>query len=104
MAKVTRSAPTDNDARQARIDALRSLGLHERQRVRFRRDPAARWTEGEATSVEADGSLGLRDTRGRRRSIPLEAIEVLTRGPRGGRVWTPLTRIAADDEQLGLFG
>lgn len=53
---------------------------------------------------ETDGSVDLRDARGRSRAIPVEAIEVAERGPRGGRVWTPLREIVARTEQLDLFG
>ncbi len=53
---------------------------------------------------EADGSIDLRDARGRSRAIPVELIEVAERGPRGGRVWSALTDIVARTEQLDLFG
>lgn len=60
--------------------------------------------EGTVAGIDGDGSLGLYDTRGRRRSIPFADIEVLTEGPRGGRVWRPLPDVVGDAEQLGLFG
>lgn len=103
MAKISKKAPTDTRALRAAVDALAGLGLHEHQSVRFRREPGGRWTEGTAVALEADGSLGLRDKRGRRRSIPVDDVEVASRGPRGGRIWVPLTEVAAATEQLGLF-
>ncbi len=103
MAKVSKKAPTDTRALHAAVDALGRIGLHEHQTVRFRREAGGRWIEGAAVALEADGSLGLRDKRGRRRSIPIDDVEVASRGPRGGRVWVPLVDVAAATEQLGLF-
>lgn len=103
MAKVSKKAPTDTRALRAAVDALARVGLQEHQTVRFRRESGGRWTEGTAVALDADGSLGLRDKRGRRRSIPIDDVEVADRGPRGGRVWVPLSDVAATTEQLGLF-
>jgi hypothetical protein len=83
---------------------LRSLGLRPGAEVRFRREAGERWLPGKVMGREADGSVDLRDARGRSRAIPVEQIEVAERGPRGGRVWTPLTEIVARTEQLDLFG
>lgn len=103
MAKVSKRAPTDEAALAAAVDALATLGITADQRVRFRRTEGGRWLEGTAKSREPDGSLGLLDARGRRRSIPIDAVEVQVRGPRGGRVWAPLVDVAAAVEQLDLF-
>ncbi len=82
---------------------LRSLGLRAGAEVRFRRPEQSRWLPGKVMGREADGSIDLRDARGRSRAIPIDQIEVAERGPRGGRVWTPLTEIVARTEQLDLF-
>jgi hypothetical protein len=82
---------------------LRSLGLRSGAEVRFRRPEQSRWLPGKVMGREADGSIDLRDARGRSRAIPVGQIEVAERGPRGGRVWTPLTEIVARTEQLDLF-
>ncbi len=82
---------------------LRSLGLRPGDEIRFRRDGATRWLAGKVMGREADGSVDLRDARGRSRAIAVERIEVAERGPRGGRVWTPLADIVARTEQLDLF-
>ncbi len=103
MARVSKRAPTDEEAIAAAVEALAALGLVPEQRVRFRRSEGGRWMEGVAAGREPDGSLGLHDARGRRRSIPIEAIEVRRRGPRGGTVWVPLTEVAAETEQLDIF-
>jgi len=83
---------------------LRSLGLRPGAQVRFRRAPGERWLPGKVMGREADGSVDLRDARGRSRAIPVAQIEVAEVGPRGGRVWTPLAEIVARTEQLDLFG
>lgn len=83
---------------------LLSLGLRPGAEVRFRRAAGERWLPGKVMGREADGSVDLRDARGRSRSIPVDQIEVAERGPRGGRVWTPLVEIVARTEQLDLFG
>lgn len=83
---------------------LRSLGLRPGDEIRFRRQPGERWLPGKVMGREADGSIDLRDARGRSRAIPVECIEVTERGPRGGRVWTPLVDVIARAEQLDLFG
>jgi hypothetical protein len=82
---------------------LRSLGIRPGAEVRFRRQDGERWMPGKVMGREVDGSIDLRDARGRSRAIPVEAIEVAERGPRGGRIWTPLTEIVARTEQLDLF-
>lgn len=83
---------------------LLSLGLRRGDEIRFRRRADARWLPGKVMGREADGSVDLRDARGRSRSIPVDQIEVAERGPRGGRIWTPLVDIVARTEQLDLFG
>jgi hypothetical protein len=103
VAKVSKKAPTDIRAFRAAVDALARVGLEEHQTIRFRREAGGRWIEGTAMALDADGSLGLCDKRGRRRSIPIDHVEVASRGPRGGRVWVPLAEVAAATEQLGLF-
>lgn len=82
---------------------LRSLGLRPGDEIRFRRHPGERWLPGRVMGRETDGSVDLRDARGRSRAIPVERIEVAERGPRGGRVWTPLAEVIARTEQLDLF-
>ena len=83
---------------------LRSLGLRPGDQIRFRRNAGDRWLPGKVMGREADGSVDLRDGRGRSRAIPIDQIEVAERGPRGGRIWTPLVDIVARTEQLDLFG
>lgn len=83
---------------------LRSLGLRPGDQIRFRRNDGDRWMPGTVMGRESDGSIDLRDGRGRSRAIPIELIEVAERGPRGGRVWTPLQTIVERTEQLDLFG
>lgn len=83
---------------------LRRLGLRSGDEVRFRKRHGEHWLRGVVTGREADGSIELRDQRGRSRAIRPERIEVAEHGPRGGRAWTPLTDLAARTEQLGLFG
>lgn len=82
---------------------LLGLGLHPGDGVRFRRNPGERWMPGTVHGHHSDGSIDLRDARSRSRAIQVELIEVAERGPRGGRVWTPLTELVARTEQLDLF-
>lgn len=103
MPRVIRKAAVDDTARQRSLDALRHLGVEPDATVRFRREEGGHWLTGRAIGVEADGSLGLSDARGRRRSIPIGDVEVQRRGPRGGLIWVPLADVAATEEQLGLF-
>lgn len=83
---------------------LLSLGLRPGAQIRFRREPGERWLPGKVMGRESDGSVDLRDARGRSRAIPVDQIEVAERGPRGGRIWTPLPDIVVRTEQLDLFG
>ncbi|MDZ7675875.1 MAG: hypothetical protein U5K30_12510 [Acidimicrobiales bacterium] len=85
-------------------DELKSYGLAPGAEIRFRRQQGDRWTPGKVMGIHADGSVDLRDARGRSRAIAVERIEVAERGRRGGRVWTPLLEIVARTEQLELFG
>ena len=103
MTRVSKPAPTDPTAHAAAIEALATVGLREHQKVRFRHLDGSRWIHGTVVGLEPDGSLGLMDARGRRRSIRVTEVDVESHGPRGGRIWVPLTEIASADEQLGLF-
>jgi hypothetical protein len=58
---------------------------------------------GRATGRERDGSVAVVDTRGAARSLPVERLEVLCHGPRGGRGWEPLSDRLARTEQLRLL-
>jgi hypothetical protein len=82
---------------------LVELGMAAGMRVRFRRDPEDRWKFAVVEHVEKDGSLGLRDPKGASRAIPIELVEVETRGPRGAKAWEPVTERAARTEQLKLL-
>lgn len=83
-------------------DGLAELGLEIGQLVRYRGAHDKRGSEGVVLRRERDGSVGLRDERGRARAIPVEAIEVRVVGPRGGEQWIALTD-AGGGLQLGLF-
>ena len=72
------------------------------QIVRYRGPNDKRFHEGVVLRREKDGSVGLRDERGRARAIAVDAIEVRVLGPRGGEQWIPLTD-AGGGLQLGLF-
>ncbi|MCB1031313.1 MAG: hypothetical protein KDA95_08230 [Acidimicrobiales bacterium] len=87
-------------------DGLVELGLEIGQIVRYfaitTSDRRPRPREGVVLRRERDGSVGLRDDRGRARAIPPERIEVRILGPRGGEQWIPLTDNGSG-LQLGLF-
>jgi hypothetical protein len=85
------------------VTDLVRLGLTAGMRVRFRREPSDRWKLAKVECVERDGSLGLRDEKGAARAIPVELVEVQTRGPRGARTWERVVDRAAREEQLQLF-
>ena len=72
-------------------------------RVRFRRRDGQRWRTGTVEGVEKDGSLGIRDGKGAARAIPLDLVEVETRGPRGARTWETVPERAARTEQMKLL-
>ena len=83
--------------------ALEELGLDIGQLVHFRRSTDRRWQDGVVLRRERDGSIGLRDDRGRARAVPVDDIEVRTVGPRGGEVWRPLREMATGAHQPPLF-
>jgi hypothetical protein len=85
------------------VVARAELGLAEGDAVRFRRRDGERWKDATVARREADGSLGVRDTKGALRALPLELVEVRTSGPRGGVVWEPLTARAARTEKMKLL-
>jgi hypothetical protein len=93
------TAPADD----ATVTALAALGLAPGDRVRFRRRDSERWHDGRIERVEGDGSIGVRDSRGSARAIPLDRIEVRGHGPRGALVWEPGPVRAARTEQLKLL-
>jgi hypothetical protein len=83
-------------------DGLAELGLEIGRLVRYVGTSDRRFREGVVLRREKDGSVGLRDERGRARSIPVDQIEVRVVGPRGGEQWIPLTELGGG-LQLGLF-
>jgi hypothetical protein len=82
---------------------LDELGLEIGQLVHFRRSTDRRWQDGVVLRRERDGSVGLRDDRGRARAVPADDIEVRTLGPRGGEVWRPLPEMGTGAHQPSLF-
>lgn len=89
-----RSSPVD--------DGLAQIGLEIGQLVRYRGRSDKRFRDGVVLRREKDGSVGLRDDRGRARAITVDRIEVRVIGPRGGEQWIALTD-AGGGLQLGLF-
>jgi hypothetical protein len=85
------------------VTDLVRLGLAAGMRVRFRREPNDRWKLATVERIEKDGSLGLRDGKGASRAIPVELVEVETKGPRGAKTWEPVVERAAREEQLRMF-
>ncbi|MEO6987597.1 MAG: hypothetical protein ABI239_03025 [Aquihabitans sp.] len=83
-------------------DGLAEVGLEIGQLIRYRGTNDKRFHDGVVLRREKDGSVGLRDDRGRARAIPVEAIEVRVLGPRGGEQWIPLTD-SGGGLQLGMF-
>lgn len=83
-------------------DGLTEIGLEIGQIVRYRGANDKRFHDGVVLRRERDGSVGLRDEKGRARAIAVDAIEVRVMGPRGGEQWIPLTD-AGGGLQLGLF-
>ncbi len=83
-------------------DGLAEIGLEIGQLVRYIGRSDKRYRDGVVLRRERDGSIGLRDDRGRARAIPIERIEVRVVGPRGGEQWVKLTD-ATGGLQLGLF-
>lgn len=84
-------------------DGLAILGLQPGEKVRWRAANGARWHTGRVTHRERDGSIALTDARGLARSLPVERLEVVCAGPRGGAGWEPLCARAARTEQLRLL-
>ncbi len=82
---------------------LRALGLRVGEEIRFAPYGRGRPEPAFAAGVEPDGSITVVDSEGRRRSLPVERIEVRRAGPRGGREWEPLSRRMARPEQLSLL-
>jgi hypothetical protein len=82
---------------------LAPLGLRTGEPVRWRQFGAGGWRLGVVTHRERDGSIGITDNRGLARSVTVDRLEVNHTGPRGARIWEPLTRRAARSEQLRLL-
>lgn len=83
-------------------DRLADVGLEIGQLVHYLGTSDKRPHDGVVLRRERDGSIGLRDDRGRARAIAVERIEVRVVGPRGGEQWVALTD-ASGGLQLGLF-
>ena len=83
--------------------ALLEVGLRPGDRVRFRRAEGGSWREAKVERRERDGSVGVRDERGAARALPVERLQVRSKGPRGGTTWEPVAERAARDEQLGIW-
>ncbi|HUS61754.1 MAG TPA: hypothetical protein VMY34_06125 [Acidimicrobiales bacterium] len=84
-------------------EGLVELGLSAGEKVRFQRADRSRWQDGVVLRREKDGSIGLRDSDGRIRAVPVASVEVRVTGPRGGPTWEPLAERAGRIEQLKLL-
>lgn len=87
----------------ADLAGLAHLGLQAGEAVRWQAGSNGRWRSGTATHRERDGSIGVTDSRGAARSLPVERIHVHCVGPRGGVAWENLTVRAGRNEQLCLL-
>ena len=103
MPPARRPKPRRVESVAPETDGLAEIGLVAGAVVRFRRRDTERWKEATVTRREADGSLGICDAKGAMRALPLDAVEVRERGPRGGVMWVPLTEWAQRTEQLRLL-
>lgn len=95
--------PTDPVPAALSDSALVEVGLRPGDRVRYRQREGGAWREARVERRERDGSIGVRDERGAARALPIDRLQVRTRGKRGGTVWEPVTERANRDEQLGLL-
>ena len=83
--------------------ALAALGLRAGDAVRWQRTAGGRWQNGKVERVDRDGSIGVRDSKGASRALPIERLEVRGAGRRGAQLWEPLVDRAARTEQMELF-
>src|SRR5882757_7811714 len=100
MARTPKPEPPPDPATTTELVAI---GLRPGDRVRFRRREGGSWEEGRVERRERDGSVGVRDSKGAARAIPLDRLQLRTTGPRGGAVWEAVAERAARDEQLGIW-
>jgi anaerobic selenocysteine-containing dehydrogenase len=82
---------------------LHELGLRAGDTVRFRPGEGRRWLEAAVVGREKDGSVALRDARGRSRAIRPDRLEVRGAGPRGAALWEPVSVRAERAQQLRLM-
>ncbi|MEO7555454.1 MAG: hypothetical protein ABIV94_02465 [Acidimicrobiales bacterium] len=82
---------------------LAELGLRPGEPVRWRRSPGGRWLVGKVERIEADDSIGVRDSKGASRALAPGRLEVRATGPRGATMWEPLTERSARTEQMELW-
>ena len=83
---------------------LRSIGLRQGERVRFKRQKRSSWALGHIASVGAVGSILVHDANGAARSLRPEALEVERPNRRGRLTWRAVDQVATTWEQLDLFG
>jgi hypothetical protein len=96
-----------NSDKATQLSALAALGLAVGEAVRFRRADRSRWQSGKVSCMERDGSIGITDTNGAARAVPLAHVQVeeRTRRRRPGAAprWEPLADRAGRTEQLKLL-
>lgn len=97
------SRPSSPRSAASSPSGLIELGLRSGDTVRFRRRDGGRWKEGRVVGREKDGSIGVRDSKGSARALPVEQLEVRVTGPRGGIRWVPVRMRTGPIEQLELF-
>ena len=69
---------------------LDRLGIEIGQPCRFRRG-LDNWTKGTIMGDSKDGSLSIVDQHGRWRAMMPENVMLLKYGPRGGKLWVPIS-------------
>jgi hypothetical protein len=85
------------------ISGLVVLGLRPGDVVRWRSQQGRRWRTGSVSRRERDGSIGVTDSNGSARSLPVDQLEVRCTAKRGGSRWEPLPAWAGRAEQLRLL-
>lgn len=71
---------------------LDELGLAIDTQVKFRRRDGGDWLQGKVKGDYKDGSISIVDRDGRWCSIMPEKVMKATKGPRGGRSWSPVLK------------
>ncbi len=103
MSSSTRQSRTEPASTVTGRDSLSATCISAGEEVRWQPTPGGRWHAGSVLGLERDGSFAVRDSKGARRSLRIDRLQVRRADRSASNSWEPLSVRMARVEQLTLL-